>query len=38
MTQASVDGIQDVFNPKYHPSTHKEQVIFNEKKKFAMSV
>ena len=38
MIQASVDGIQEVFDPKYHPCSHEEQVIFNEKKKFAMSV
>ncbi len=38
MTQASMDGIQNVFDLKYHPSTHEEKVNFNEKKKFAMSV
>jgi len=38
MTQASMDGIQDVFDSKYHPSSLEEKVIFNEKKKFAMSV
>jgi len=38
MRQASVDSIQNVFDPKYHPNTHEDQVIFNENKKFAMSI
>jgi len=38
ITQATVDGIEEAFDPKYHLSLQKTQDDFNEKNKFAMSI